>query len=138
VHRGERTAKVIAAVVVLCATIAVLGWGVGKGVAEEEKTDLGKYQAVAPDLVLDTTTGRLSNSDGQVLEQSIDPSGTKIGRYSAAGYTTAVTRSVGLSVINQPVAYSETIKGYIVIDTQTGQVLKQRVYYRQPLQSNDF
>jgi hypothetical protein len=29
------------------------------------------------------------------------------------------------------------VKEYVIVDTQTGQVLKQRVYYRQALQQND-
>jgi len=136
VQRGERTVKLIAAVVVLCVTVALLSWGVGSG-AEEEQVASNQYQAVAPDLVLDTATGKLANSRGQVLEQAIDPSGTAAGRYSAAGYVTAVTRAVGLSVINQPVVYPELVKGYVIVDAQTGQVVKQRNYYRQALQPTD-
>lgn len=98
---------------------------------------VGLYQAAAPDLVLDTATGKLVDSKGQVLEQPVDQAGTEAGRYSAAGYVSAVTRSVGLGVINQPIARSELVKGYIIVDTQTGQVVRQQVYYRQPLQPSD-
>jgi hypothetical protein len=90
-----------------------------------------------PDLVLDTATGRLVNSKGQVLEQAVDPSGTEVGRYSVDGYVTAVTWSVGLDVINQPVASTSLVKGYVLGDTQTGRVLKERIYYSQPLQRGD-
>ncbi len=134
-HLGDRTLKVIA-VVILCASVGLIGWGVGKGVAEEEP--VGQYQAAAPDLVLDTATGKLINSTGQVLEQAIDPSGTTLGKYSAAGYATAVTRNVGLSVINQPIAYTETVKGYAIVDTQSGRVVKHRIYYQQTLKADDF
>lgn len=137
-HRGERMAKVIAASVVLCLTLACIGWGISRSSAAEEKDQTGRYQAAAPDLVLDTATGKLMTSRGQILEQPINPTNEKVGRYSAAGWETAVTRSVGLNMINQPVAYAETVKGYILLDTQTGQVLKERVYYREPLQADDF
>jgi hypothetical protein len=139
VKRGERTIKMLAAALILCTSVALVGWGVGKGVAEEEQATatVGLYQAAAPDLVLDTATGKLVDSQGQVLEQPVDQAGTEAGRYSAAGYVSAVTRSVGLDVINQPIARSELVKGYIIVDTQTGQVVRQRVYYRQPLQPTD-
>jgi hypothetical protein len=29
------------------------------------------------------------------------------------------------------------IKGYVVLDTQTGQIVKEKIYYRQALQQND-
>ncbi|MFB3879948.1 MAG: hypothetical protein ACE149_01730 [Armatimonadota bacterium] len=135
-QRGERTVKLIAAVVVLCGTMGLLAWGVGSG-AEEEAAPSNQYQAVAPDLVLDTATGKLTNSQGRVMEQAIDPSATVAGRYSAAGYVTAVTRTVGLNVINQPVVYPELVKGYVIVDAQTGQVVTQRIYYRQALQASD-
>lgn len=137
--RGDQTIKVLAALV-LCASVALVGWGVDKGMAQDEEAAeaaVGLYQAVAPDLVLDTATGKLVDAKGQVLAQAVDQAGTQAGRYSAAGYVTAVTRSVGLDVINQPIARSELMKGYIIVDTQTGQVVSQRVYYRQPLQSTD-
>jgi hypothetical protein len=127
----------LAAALILCVSVALVGWGVGRGVAEEEAAKVGLYQAAAPDLVLDTATGKLVDSRGQVLEQAVDQAGTQAGRYSAAGYVAAVTRSVGLDVINQPIANSQLVKGYVIVDTQTGQVVKQRVYYRQALQPTD-
>ena len=136
VLRGEQGFRMSAAVVALCAAVGLLAWGVSRG-AEQEEEPVGRYQVAVPDLVLDTTTGRLVDGRGQVLEQAIDPSGKEIGRYSVDGYVTAVTRSVGLDVIGQPVAVSSLVKGYVVADTQTGRVLKQRIYYSQPLQRGD-
>jgi len=138
VLRGEQGFRMAAAVVALCAVVGFLAWGVTRGAAQEEEQDpVGRYQVAVPDLVLDTTTGRLVDGKGQVLEQAIDPSGKEVGRYSVDGYVTAVTRSVGLDVINQPVAMSSLVKGYVVADTQTGRVLKQRIYSSQPLQRGD-
>ena len=138
VLRGEQGFRMAAAVVALCAAVGFLAWGVTRGAAQEQEQEpVGRYQVAVPDLVLDTTTGRLVDGRGQVLEQAIDPSGKEVGRYSVDGYVTAVTRSVGLDVINQPVAMSSLVKGYVVADTQTGRVVKQRVYYSQPLQRGD-
>lgn len=138
VLRGEQGFRMAAAVVALCAVVGFLAWGVTRGAAQEQEQDpVGRYQVAVPDLVLDTTTGRLVDGKGQVLEQAIDPSGKEVGRYSVDGYVTAVTRSVGLDVINQPVAVSSLVKGYVVADTQTGRVLKQRIYYSQPLRRGD-
>jgi hypothetical protein len=138
VLRGEQGFRMAAAVVALCAVVGFLAWGVTRGAAQEQEQDpVGRYQVAVPDLVLDTTTGRLVDGKGQVLEQAIDPSGEEIGRYSVDGYVTAVTRSVGLDVINQPVAVSSLVKGYVVADTQTGRVVKQRIYYSQPLRRGD-
>jgi len=136
VLRGEQGFRMAAAVVALCAAVGFLAWGVTRGSAQEEEP-VGRYQVAVPDLVLDTTTGRLVDGRGQVLEQAIDPSGKEIGRYSVDGYVTAVTRSVGLDVMNQPVAMSTLVKGYVVADTQTGRVLKQQIYHSQPLQRGD-
>jgi len=138
VLRGEQGFRMAAAVVALCAAVGFLAWGVTRGAAQEQEEEpVGRYQVAVPDLVLDTATGRLVNGRGQVLEQAIDPSGEEVGRYSVDGYVTAVTRSVGLDVMNQPVAMSGLVKGYVVADTQTGRVLKQRIYYSQPLQRGD-
>ncbi len=136
VLRGEQGFRMAAAVVALCAAVGFLAWGVSRGAAQEEEP-VGRYQVAVPDLVLDTATGRLVDGRGQVLEQAVDPSGKEIGRYSVDGYVTAVTRSVGLDVIGQPVAVSSLVKGYVVADTQTGRVLKQRIYSSQPLQQGD-
>ena len=138
VLRGEQGFRMAAAAVALCAAVGFLAWGVTRGAAQEQAPEpVGRYQVAVPDLVLDTTTGRLVDGRGQVLEQAIDPSGKEIGRYSVDGYVTAVTRSVGLDVMNQPVAMSTLVKGYVVADTQTGRVLKQQIYHSQPLQRGD-
>ena len=138
-HRGERAWKAILAVAVICAAAAFIGWGVSRGAAQEaeEKEPVGRYQVAVPDLILDTATGRLVNGSGQVLEQAIDPSGTDVGHYSVDGYVTAVTRYVGLDVMNQPVAQVDLVKGYVLADTKTGRIIKQRMYYSQPLRKSD-
>jgi hypothetical protein len=136
VHNGERTVRAVIAVTIICAAGALLIWGMGRGVAQDEP--IGRYQVAAPDLLLDTMTGRLVDGNGRVLEGPIDPSGEEVGRYAAAGYVTAVTRRIGLDVINQPIAYPELVKGYVLIDTKTGQVLRSKTYYAQPLEAGDF
>jgi len=140
VLRGEHTFGMVVAVVALCAALGIIGWGVTRGaaqVAAEEEEPVGRYQVAVPDLILDTATGRLTGDGGKVLETPVDPSGEAVGRYSVDGYVTAVTRRVGLDVINQPVAYPELVKGYVVADTKTGRIIKTRVYYAQPLTRND-
>lgn len=134
-HRGERGLKLIVLVAVVCAFVAVSGWGVSRGMAQQD--EVGRYQVAAPNLVLDTATGKLTNSSGQVLEQPIDPAGEELGRYSVDGFVTAVTRSVGLDVINQPTVWPQLVKGYVILDTQTGQVVREKIYYRRALQQSD-
>jgi hypothetical protein len=124
-------------VAVLVAMMGLLGWSVSAQ-ESEPVAPTGQFQAVAPDLVLDTCTGKLKTAGGQVLEAGVDPSGTTIGKYSAAGYATAVTRTVSLNMLSQPVAQTDSVKGYIIVNTETGAIVKQRVYYRQPLQGNEF
>jgi hypothetical protein len=124
------------AVAVLCAAAALIGWGVARGQAPESDL-VGQYQVAAPDLVLDTTTGRLIGDGGKVLERPIDSSGAELGRYSVDGYVTAVTRTVGLDVLELPVAHTGLIKGYVIADTKTGKIVRQRVYYSRPLQPDD-
>jgi hypothetical protein len=135
VDRGERVMKVIGVVLIICTAMVCLDWGLSRCAAQQD--EVGRYQVAVPDLVLDTATGRLANSAGKVLEQPIDPTGEEIGRYSVDGYVTAATRRAGLDVVNQPVVWPELIKGYVLLDTQTGQIIRQKIYYRQPLQRND-
>jgi hypothetical protein len=138
VHGGERAVKVFGAIALICAAAVLLGWGITRGAAQQEEEEpAGRFQVAVPDLVLDTATGRLTNSKGQVLEQPVNPTGEQIGRYSVDGFVTAVTRTVGLNVINQPVVWPQLVKGYVVLDTQTGQVVRQKTYYRQALQESD-
>jgi hypothetical protein len=135
VHGGERAMKVFGAVALICAAAVLLGWGITRGAAQQE--DVGRFQVAAPNLVLDTATGRLTTSKGEVLEHPLDPTGEEIGRYSVDGYVTAVTREVGLNVIQQPVVWPQLVKGYVVLDTQTGQIVREKIYYKQPLQGSD-
>jgi len=125
------------AVTVICAAAGFLVWGVTLGAAQEEEEPVGRYQMAVPDLVLDTSTGRLVNSRGRVLEHAIDPSGAEVGRYCVDGYVTAVTRRVGLDIVEQPTVSVDLVKGYVLGDTKTGRVVKQRIYYSQPLQQGD-
>jgi hypothetical protein len=122
--------------VVLCAAAAAVVWGMASGVAQEEAA-VGRYQMAVPDLVLDTATGRLVDGNGRVLEQPVDPTGAEAGRYCVDGYVTAVPRQVGLDVIQQPTMRVELVKGYILGDTKTGTVVRQRIYYSQPIRAND-
>lgn len=135
-QRRERAFRTVSAVVVICAVVGVLSWGLGRSAAQEQG-EVGRYQVAVPDLVLDTATGRLVTGNGQVLEQAIDPNGTEAGRYSVDGYVAAVTRAVGLDVMNQPVAYTQVVKGYVLGDTKTGAVVRERIYHSQPLQLGD-
>jgi hypothetical protein len=82
-------------------------------------------------------TGKLTTTRGKVLEPPIDAAGTELGRYSLDAYVTAVTRNVGLSVIQQPVAYTDLVKAYVIADTRTGRIARQKTYYSQPLQPSD-
>ena len=135
---------------VLAGAMVLVGWGAARGstpdimsvgtgqapVALAEQT-VGRFQAVAPDLCLDTATGKLVDGSGRMLEPPADPSGQELGRFTAAGYVTAVTRSVGLNVIQSPVANTELVKGYVIADSKTGRVLKSRIYYARPLDNRD-
>ena len=120
----------------LCVVAVSALWGVNRGAAEDEEA-VGRYQVGAPDLILDTATGRLVTASGQVLEPPIDAQGTQAGRYSVAGYVTAVTRAVGLDVINQPIARTDLVKGYAIADTETGKIVKQKVYHSQPIRAGE-
>ena len=125
--------RVLAAVALFCLVTGLVGWGVGVVGAAQEEQPVGRYQVAVPDLMLDTATGRLVDSGGSVLEQAIDPAGKEPGRYSVDGYVTVVTRFVGLNVLNVPYAQQEMVKAYVIGDTKTGRVLRQRVYETQPV-----
>jgi len=131
----RRTLRTVITVVV-CAAVAAVVWGMASGVAQEEAA-VGRYQMAVPDLILDTATGRLVDSKGKVLEQPVDPSGSEVGRYCVDGYVTAVPRQVGLDVLQQPTLRADLVKGYILGDTKTGTVARQRIYYSQPLRADD-
>lgn len=134
--RGARGIGLAAAVVLVCAVVIGVGWGVARGAGQEEPV-VGRYQVAAPDLVLDTATGKLSDGTGRVLEPPLDASGSEVGRYTVDGYVTAVTRWVGLDVTQTPTQRVDLVKGYVLGDTKTGRVLKQRVYYSQPMKPGD-
>jgi len=48
-----------------------------------------------------------------------------------------VTRSVGLDVMNTPVARTDLVKGYVIVDTKSGRVVRKRIYESRPLRAND-
>jgi len=153
--RGERAIGFGIAVIVLCVVAVAIGWSVVRGEAQDQQAGpllpppadlaartgsdegVGRYQFGAPDLILDTATGKLTNGSGQVLESPIDASGKDAGRYSVAGYVTAVTRTLGLDVLNQPTVQADLVKGYVIGDTKTGRIVKQRVYHSGPLQPGE-
>lgn len=136
VRSSEHSLRLAVAAVLLGGLVLAAVWGIGSGMAEEEQA-VGRYQAGAPDLILDTATGKLARASGQVLEPAIDPSATEVGRYSVAGWVSAVTRSVGLDVIQRPVAATDLVKGYVIVDTKTGHVVKQKTYHSSPLQAGE-
>lgn len=134
--KGDKRIGLVLAFVLIATAAAAAALGLAGSAAEDEQA-VGRYQVGAPDLILDTATGRLATVTGQLLEQALDPSGEEIGRYAVAGYMTTATRSVGLDVMNRPTLAIDLVKGYMLLDTKTGQVKKQRVYYSRPLQPGD-
>lgn len=152
--KSERRIGVVFAILLAAVIVALVGWGIARSSAQaqvlggtpsggtaagSEKQDqpVGHYQVAVPNLVLDTATGKLVGANGQVLEPPVDPSGSEVGRYSVDAYVTSVTRSVTLNVLNVPVANVDLVKGYVIADTKTGRIVKQRVYYSAPLQAGD-
>lgn len=133
---GDKGLRLAVTVLLICGAVAATGLVVSRVSAQEEPS-VGRYQFAAPDLVLDTATGKLIGDGTRVLRAPLDPSGTEVGRYSVDGYVTAVTRWVGLDVINQPIQRVDLVKGYVLGDTQTGRIVEHRVYYSRPLQPGD-
>ncbi len=132
--------KVVGLVVVILLVgivAAAIGWSGGRIEAQDEQV-IGRFQFAAPDLILDTATGKLTTGGGALLEAPIDAAGKDIGRYSAAGYVTAVPRSVTLDALAMPALSADMVKGYVIGDTKTGRILKQRMYYSQPIGPGDF
>lgn len=125
--------RVLAAVGLFCLVTALVGWGVSVVGAQEDE-QAGRYQVAVPDLMLDTATGRLVTSGGAVLEQAIDPSNKEPGRYTVDGYVTVITRLVGLNVLGVPFVRQELVKGYVIGDSKTGRVLRQRIYATEPIE----
>jgi predicted anti-sigma-YlaC factor YlaD len=124
---------VLAAVALVCLATALVGWGVSVVGAQEDQP-VGRYQVAVPDLMLDTATGRLVDGRGSILEQAIDPSNKESGRYTVDGYVTVITRVVGLNIVGVPFVRQEMVKGYVIGDTKTGRVLRQRIYETQPVE----
>jgi len=149
--RGERNLRLVFIVALVTVALAVAGWGLLRGSARAYAADagaasaapaaqqgepVGRYQVAVPDLVLDTSTGRLV-AGGQVLEPPIDPSGKEVGRYTVDGFVTSVTRSAGLNVMNVPTVAVDLVRGYVIADTRTGRILRQRTDYSGPMQPGD-
>jgi predicted anti-sigma-YlaC factor YlaD len=129
-ERGKLS--VLAAVALVCLVTALVGWGVSVVGAQEDEP-VGRYQVAVPDLMLDTATGRLVDGKGSVVEQAIDPSNKESGRYTVDGYVTVITRVVGLNIVGVPFVQQEMVKGYVIGDSKTGRVLRQRIYETQPV-----
>jgi len=94
--------------------------------AQEEQ--VGRFQVTAPDLVTDTTTGRIVDGSGKVIEAGVSTSARELGRYQAAGYVKVVPKEAIWDALGRPVMQSTVEKGFVIIDTATGQVLRKRVY----------
>ncbi len=134
---GDKKAIGLALAVLLMGAVAIsVGLTMARGAAGEEQP-VGRFQMAVPDLILDTATGKLVTAGGQTLQPPVDPSGKDVGRYSVDGYVTAVTRYVGLDVLNQPTMGVDVVKGYVLGDTKTGRILKQAIYYSQPIQPGE-
>lgn len=136
-RKREKAVGLVVSILLVGIVAVAIGWSGGRTEAQDEQV-IGRFQFAAPDLILDTATGRLTTGGGAILEPPIDASGKDVGRYSAAGYVTAVPRTVGLDVLGQPTMSADIVKGYVVGDTKTGRILKQRVYYTQPIGPGDF
>jgi len=157
--RGDRAIRLGIAIFLVGVVAVVTGWTIVRGEAQDTvapvtppltvltpdgtaraagtEQPVGRYQFAAPDLILDTATGKLTTQSGQLLEGAIEPGGKDLGHYSVAGYMTSVTRSSGLDALNQPTIAVDLVKGYVIGDTKSGRIAKQRVYYSQPMQPGD-
>lgn len=135
---GDKGLRLAVAVLLICGAVAATGLVVSR-VSAQEELSVGRYQFAAPDLVLDTATGKLTGDGSRVLRAPVDPSGAEVGRYSVDGYVTTVMRRTDLRASSQPILYDRMVlvKGYVLGDTQTGLVVEHRVYYSQPLQPGD-
>jgi len=116
-----------AATLALCC-LAVLCLGA------QEEPQVGKFQAAAPDLITDTTTGRVVDSKGKVIQEAATAEPQEIGRYQAAGYVKvtprvkAAPKGADWEVVSRTYTEFEAEKGLMLIDTTTGNVLANRVY----------
>ena len=93
--------------------------------AGTEQPPVGRYTAVAPDLVLDTATGRLTDVKGTVVSAAVDASGSQVGRYHAAGYVTTVVRRIWVDILSRGQADIQVVKGFTLVDTTTGNAVKE-------------
>jgi hypothetical protein len=118
----------VAAVFVLCLA-ALLSLGAENG------TPVGKFQAAAPDLIADTTTGRVVDSTGRVVQEAASSAPKEIGRYQAAGFVKVTPKQAGWDVYGRTFIESQVEKGLILIDTTTGSVIAQRVYSSEAVKS---
>ena len=135
---GDKGFRLAVTVLLICGAVAATGLVVSRVSAQEEPS-VGRYQFAAPDLVLDTATGRLTGDGSRVLRAPVDASGKEVGRYSVDGFVTTVARRMDLGASGKPILYNrvDLVKGYVLGDTQTGLVVEGRVYYSRPLQPGD-
>jgi len=135
---GDKGFRLAVTVLLICGAVAATGLVVSRVSAQEEPS-VGRYQFAAPDLVLDTATGRLTGQGSRVLRPPVDPAGTEVGRYSVDGYIATTMRQADLRTTQRPFLYQRAglVQGYVLGDTQTGLIIEHRVYYSRPLQPGD-
>ncbi|NIM04811.1 MAG: hypothetical protein GTO55_02570 [Armatimonadetes bacterium] len=128
---------VVSVLLLAAATIASIGQEPA-AVSVQAADTTGSYFAVAPDLVINTATGEVKNGMGQVISPAIEPQGSLVGKYDAAGFMTTLTTAASMSALGRSDIQNRLIKGITVVDTTTGQiVVKRRIYYNQPLSPAD-
>lgn len=130
--------KMMKATMLLVVLGAMVGACIG-GRAFSETTatapaNTGRFMAAAPDLTFDTATGEAKNSLGIIVQPAVEPGGTTVGKYSAAGYIVSVTTATSISALGRSDVFSRLVKGISVVDTTTGRlVVNQRVYFNEPV-----
>jgi len=112
--------------------------GAAFSTASQKNDSVGRYLAVAPDLVLDTASGEVKDGAGQVILSAIEPNGSLVGKYHAAGFVTALTTGVATSGLGRQDVFNHLVKGISLTDTTTGRLVVSRlIYYNQPLTPED-
>ena len=133
-HAGMLAIAVLAG---LAGTILVGGRAFSETAADKVE-NIGRYAAVAPNLVLDTATGGVKDGAGQVVVPPAEPNGSTLGKYDAAGFVTTLTTAATISGLGRSEVSNRLIKGVSVVDTTTGRLVVNRlIYYNQPLAAED-
>jgi len=127
----DRLTKVLllALLAALAGNMLVYGLATAPAVAEERKpAAIGRFQPAGHDLICDTATGRIADLGGRQIVAPVSPSATDVGRYAASGWVAVVTRYATTTPIGQPIVRADLVKGYLLVDTTTGQVSKKGIY----------